>query len=523
MKILINVHSAPFKKSSIVTGNSIRANTIGENLIENGFTVKYLIQKNFLKEGEKIKDEKFITYEGRLDFLEIVKSENPDLIYFIQGENLEFLKGEKIDSLIIGDFIAPSLVEYHFQELSFEEWFFKFITRISMCDYILCSTDRQKAYYLNLIMCSGFPLESNRIMTLPLSGKNIEVKNPLDGEITRIVMGGVLWPWIDSRRYLLKFVEEIERGNKKVEIKIFRGKYPFRIGSMKYSSIPEEVLKKGFVKVSDFLPYEKLLKEYLNSSLAFDLFERNIERELSFSFRNIDYLNCSLPIICPDFTSMSQLIEKYDAGWVVKTPNDLEKILKEMEDQKILRKKRKNAKKLFREKFDIDKNIVVLKKILKSGSKRKKKRNFIEIFGSFSDEIFEELAEFKEEIKKLKDEVNFLRKEKEELIEKFNEKDKDHTSSVSVIEEQKKYIAKLESDLKKMIEISSEKDVNLTKQENIIKEQKRIIEEMKKYSHDLEERIKNLTFENEELKKLLSKKLVKLSLKIEGILKRKKQ
>ncbi len=536
MKVLINTHSPSFNPENIVTGNTLRAYSLGEALREKNHSIKYLIQKNFIK-GKRVNNKKeIIIYEDRFDFLNILKKESPDAVIFIQGENLEFLKGFDGNFLVIGDFIAPSLIEYTFQELTFEEWFFKFITRLSLSDYILCSTDRQKAYYLNLIMCSGFDIKEDRIKTLPLSAKDLKVENIDTKKPVEIVMGGVPWPWINSSKYLKKFIEILEKKGEEFKLTIFRGKYPFKIASSKYHDDFKEIETYKNVEISDFLPYSKLLKKYQKSDVAFDLFEKNLERELSFSFRNIDYLNCALPVISVDFTTMSNFIEKYDAGWIVKNMGDLDQVVDEILQFKNLKNKRKNAKKLFREKFDIEKNINTLTEIIEKGKKRKNKNTFIQIISPFIDEVIKEKANLEEEIKRTKNENHLLRKEKEKLLEHTNEKEKDLISTISVVEEQKKYIEKIEKNLDETLKLINEKDVSL-------KEQEHIISDLKKYSGELETKIKgkdekikilyeeisnlkkeisNLKEEIFSLKKLLSKKVVKIALRIDKIIKGKK-
>lgn len=516
MNVLINIHGPFYNPKKVVTGNSLRAYSLGNTLREKDFEVKYLIQKDFIKDNTKIDRNEVLIYDEKVDFIDKIRKETPDAVIFIQGENLEFLKGTKSDFIVIGDFIAPSLIEYTFQDLSFEEWFFKFTTRISQCDYLICSTERQKAYYLNLLMCSGFDIKEERIKILPISSKNINIDSNNITKPVKVVMGGISWPWIDPSKYLKRFIEIIENKSEEIELTIFKGKYPFRIKSKKYKEGFKEIETKRNVIISEFLPYSELLKKYGESHLAFDLFERNVERELSFSFRNIDYLNCGLPIISVDFTTMSGFIERYDAGWNVKDIKDLNKVVEEICDLEILKRKKKNAKKLFKEKFDIEKNIETLIEILKKGKKRKNNKNFIELFSPFFENTLSEISHLKEKVEKLEKENTFLKKEKEKLNEAFNNKEKDHISTISVVNEQKKYIEKIEENLKNSLKLINEKDISL-------KEQEHIIEDLKKYSIELEEKISHKDKTIEELKTeleksndILSKKMVRFALKIDG-------
>jgi hypothetical protein len=63
--------------------------------------------------------------------------------------------------------------------------------------------------------------------------------------------------------------------------------------------------------------YDELLAQYRGATAALNVMAPNSERELSFSFRDVDYLAAGLPIIVGSYCEMAGLVRRYDAGWVV--------------------------------------------------------------------------------------------------------------------------------------------------------------------------------------------------------------
>ena len=58
----------------------------------------------------------------------------------------------------------------------------------------------------------------------------------------------------------------------------------------------------------------------------------NLERELAFTTRTIEYLWAGLPVIYNNFSEISEYIKKYNAGWCIdpEDPNELAAILNEI-------------------------------------------------------------------------------------------------------------------------------------------------------------------------------------------------
>jgi hypothetical protein len=101
----------------------------------------------------------------------------------------------------------------------------------------------------------------------------------------------------------------------------------------------------------------------------------NLERELAFTTRTIEYLWCGLPVLYNDYAEVSEHIREYDAGWTVDPTSEggicgaIEEIFASPET---LRRKSANAQRLVRDRFSWDKTIVPLVDFLNNPSRVKK-------------------------------------------------------------------------------------------------------------------------------------------------------
>ena len=71
------------------------------------------------------------------------------------------------------------------------------------------------------------------------------------------------------------------------------------------------------IDVGGYVSRDELLGIYSKASVALECMKYNLERELAFTTRTIEYLWCGLPVLYNDFSEISGHIADYDAGWAV--------------------------------------------------------------------------------------------------------------------------------------------------------------------------------------------------------------
>jgi hypothetical protein len=94
--------------------------------------------------------------------------------------------------------------------------------------------------------------------------------------------------------------------------------------------------------------------------VAVEVMEYNLERELAFTTRTIEYLWCGMPVLYNDFSEISGHIRDYDAGWTVdpKSESEINLALDEIfSSPEKVKEKGLNAARLVADRFSWDKTI----------------------------------------------------------------------------------------------------------------------------------------------------------------------
>jgi FtsZ-binding cell division protein ZapB len=126
------------------------------------------------------------------------------------------------------------------------------------------------------------------------------------------------------------------------------------------------------------MPYDALLRSYSEASAGIVWFSPNLERHFSFNFRAADYLSCGVPLIVNDYMPISELVKRYDAGWVIKGSSDFEDMARKvMSDNESLTHKSDNAMILSAQEFAPSRYMETLLNMLKSPSKKTTRENLI--------------------------------------------------------------------------------------------------------------------------------------------------
>ncbi len=246
----------------------------------------------------------------------------------------------------------------------------------SKADCLLTAGQKQKMYFYGWLLQAGrIPQDEHFIRYIPISlapetFKRIET--PAD-EKPLFVSGGGWFPWQDQSNAIFKICSEIDSRDNGV-LKIFGTPHENKSPSadeLKIISIFQKVKaladNNERIQVKGYVGRDELLTEYSKANVAVELMRYNLERELAFTTRTIEYLWCGLPVLYNHYSEISDHIRDYDAGWTVdpESPDDLKMALDEIfGSEEIVRKKSENAQKLVRERFSWDKTIEPLMNFL---------------------------------------------------------------------------------------------------------------------------------------------------------------
>ncbi|MCB0358767.1 MAG: glycosyltransferase family 4 protein, partial [Bdellovibrionales bacterium] len=139
-----------------------------------------------------------------------------------------------------------------------------------------------------------------------------------------------------------------------------------------YQEISARAQVSDRINVHGYISRSELIKTYLQASVAVEAMEYNLERDLAFTTRTIEYLWCGLPVLYNDYAEISGHIAEYDAGWLVK-PDDRHSIGKALQEifsnPRLVEQKGRNATCLVADRFSWDKTILPLVRFLENPTK----------------------------------------------------------------------------------------------------------------------------------------------------------
>jgi glycosyltransferase involved in cell wall biosynthesis len=241
----------------------------------------------------------------------------------------------------------------------------------SKADCLLCAGRKQRNYFYGWLVQAGrVPADEHFIRYIPvsLSPDQPEHFYPAgeDADAPRFVSGGGWFPWQNQAKTIFAVCRAAaERDQGSVEI--------FGTPHETQNMSPDELLIRDVytqvkalaeqsprVKVQGYVGRDTLIEIYQHASVAVEAMQYNLERELAFTTRTIEYLWCGLPVIYNNFGEISEHIRDYNAGWAINPASDDEiaQVIDEIfANPSLVEQKSRNAKQLVRDRFSWDKTI----------------------------------------------------------------------------------------------------------------------------------------------------------------------
>jgi hypothetical protein len=286
------------------TGAGLRAWGLGQGLAARGHDVHFLMPEVSIgKFASKVDMEALRPY--------IYSNVNPDeslsrCIINIQPEiiilqhwplALRFQARPSVPLVI--DFHGPAILESLYQDRKDYQWLIreKLQAIASRGNYFTCAGEKQRYYFYAWLMMAGFDLRHDLIGVVPVCvSPNLPEREPFNNEV-HFVYGGVYLPWQDPvlpLQTLLKTLEDKGTGR----LDFFGGRHNFlKLPSGPYEQLKERIVRSPRAKDYGMVSHEQLIDHYRRSHVAFDLMQRNPEREMAFTTRTVEYLWCGLPVI----------------------------------------------------------------------------------------------------------------------------------------------------------------------------------------------------------------------------------
>jgi glycosyltransferase involved in cell wall biosynthesis len=239
---------------------------------------------------------------------------------------------------------------------------------LGLADCILCAGKFQRNYFYGwLIQAGRIPDDEHFIRYIPISlSPELPARIADSGEYPQIVSGGGWFPWQNQSKAIYAVANAMTRYG--------RGSFSIygtphetdNVSSAEqkirkiYAEVRSAAERSDRIHVNDYIPRNQLVDIYSQAHVALELMEYNLERELAFTTRTVEYLWSGLPVIYNNYSELSRHINEYDAGWTI-SPDDEVSIALALDEifnnRDLLEQKSRNARRLVTDRFSWDKTI----------------------------------------------------------------------------------------------------------------------------------------------------------------------
>ncbi len=349
------------------SGGGLRCYQLAEGLRSRGIEVvvsmpgfTYLAERNYAKIPQELKANlwRFETQD------EIYRRVKPDAVLFASNWD-HYNLAVKPDVPLIIDLHGSRLIETKMWDAPVSTE--RKVSVFSKADCLLSAGRRQRLYFYGWLLQAGrVPEAEHFIRYIPVSlSPDLPLRTGEAGEPT-FVTGGGWFPWQNQAKAVFAICKAVKARNCG-QIEIFGTPHNTVAASpeeAKILAIYEEVKRISSqcsrVQVGGYVGRSELIEIYRRRAVAVELMQYNLERELAFTTRTIEYLWCGLPVIYNNFGEISEHLREFDAGWVIDPEDDarIDAVIEEIfSDPASVRCKSENAQRLVRERFSWDKTI----------------------------------------------------------------------------------------------------------------------------------------------------------------------
>lgn len=316
---------------------------------------------------------------------ERVRAARPDVLV-MQHWGLMDRLGD-VDCPLAIDLAGPHLLERTFWGTpSLEQDLEQKIAALRRADFLTCSGEFQRKYFIAFALQSGFDLADPHLLPVIPFSVAPELPTEREHDATTFAYCGMLLPWQDPRAGIVALVETLAaRG--KGRLRLIGARHPTHDVSMgKFDALLAQLATSPRVSLEPPRPFNDLEDLLVSCGVAIDLMARNAEREIAFTSRTVVYLACGLPVVHDNYSELSGLIEQYDAGWCL-DPEDAQAakalFARLLDDPAEAERRRENARRLVRERLTWDRTIEPLARWCADPRPREKK----DLIGSGNDRI----------------------------------------------------------------------------------------------------------------------------------------
>lgn len=250
------------------------------------------------------------------------------------------------------------------------------VSKLRDVDYIITTCERQKYLWAAYCSLAGYSFNELSALVCPIS-IDVPVLPRKPSKNMSMVFSGGFYPWQNPDRFLRAAAQYLD-GVDGAVLHIFGGPHAGLPNERHVYALIENLRQHKCVRYHGYRPTEEVMAALSEAWCALELMDRNIERELAITGRTVGFLSAGTPVAYNNYSTLSELIARYDAGWAVDTTNTetIGKIIEELAagGLPLVERLSKNALTLSSAEFDRAKNMAPLVELC-NGSVRKRRSN----------------------------------------------------------------------------------------------------------------------------------------------------
>jgi glycosyltransferase involved in cell wall biosynthesis len=243
------------------------------------------------------------------------------------------------------------------------------VERLRYADYIVTVSERQKYFWSAYCSLAGFSFDDLNVLVCPVSFEVPPVVRKTAPNLTVVYSGG-FYPWQNPDHALRAAVKLLEQ-HEGAKLHIFGGPHAGLPNEADVHRLLEDLQRSSSVEYHGYRPVEDLMAMLSQAWCALELMERNIERELAITGRTVEFLSTGTPVIYNDYSTLSGLIKKYEAGWTL-PPSDFDALGRAFEElahggPTLVDRLSRNARRLAIEQFSPETSMAALLRLCDQG------------------------------------------------------------------------------------------------------------------------------------------------------------
>lgn len=316
----------------------------------------------------------------------IIADSNPDVIIFVNPEqnNLKRHPGIPVATDLHGPRILETVYNDHEDYQRARAIFIsQKIAKLTEADFITCAGQRQRYYFLAFLLATGRAMDEIGIEYMPVS---LAPETPVfhkDTQRKRIVYSGGFYPWQNAARPLL-ILDKTLRESGQALLDIYGGSHCVsKDDETNFHACLETLKSNPHVTFHGYQPRERILEDFASCYAAFEVMERNYERELAFTTRTVEFLWAGLPVIYNNYAELSEHIAEYKAGWCVDPCDEAavrRAVMEAISDPDMVEEYGRNAQRLVRDRFTWDKSIEPLARFCANPRIKSRPRRYFRLY-----------------------------------------------------------------------------------------------------------------------------------------------